>query len=272
MILNSLRAFYLFPRFLLRKREWVFATVGNNIRQQYRNSLLGFIWLFLPSIIKILIYYTVFSTVLSGRIPGTDGRGFIVYLIIGILSWDVFSSTLAVGSRMFIENRGLILAGVFQKSMLPVFRLIESWVSIIILFPLLVIIAWHLNTSSVVGLVQILFLLFCQQILSIAIALVLSIYRVYFDDIDHLVAVTIQAWFWATPIVYPIEILPDLLERLVKILNPFYPFVDLYHELFVFSGIVPWFDVLRMFGFSSLFSLGAIMIYLLNRRRLENML
>lgn len=263
-----------FVDLLIRKRKWIIAIVSKNIKKSYRNSLLGLTWLFLPSIVKVTVYYTVFSTILAGRIPGTDGSpgSFIRYLVVGILAWEAFSTAISSGTTMFVASRQTILGGYIQKSLVPIVFMLESMFSAFIIYLLMIALSLVLGVFNPYGMLQILIIIFLQQILAVSIAVVTATYRVYFDDVSHLVAVIIQTWFWVTPIVYPFQILPEIVKKVVETLNPFYYFIELYHKIFVFGSLDNGLEIGRVFVISACAVLIALILYSMNKLRVENLL
>ena len=166
---------------------------------KYTASVLGAVW----SLLNPVVFLAVFSFVvhvLHGQVPD-----FPVYLLSGLLAWNLFSSSLTTGARSVVDNANLVKKVAFPREILPLSAVgvgIVDFVlqsSVLVLF---IVVSGHeglgaqtlvLYPLSIVTLV----------VFSTTMVFLVSALNVRYRDIQHLVGLGLLVWFWMTPIVYP---------------------------------------------------------------------
>lgn len=220
-------------RFVLKRRRFLSFLVKNQIRSTYRNSIFGVAWVFLPALAKVGIYAVIFGDLMKGRLPGAhDTHSFIIYLISGIVLWESFTLTITEGVKSFHGSRASILAGMLPKALVPFVIFLSSLVTAGVNLIVLIILLLVLGDFNFGPWVTALPLIVLQQVFAASLGVALGIIRTFFADIEHLVGIGIQVWFWATPIVYPLTVLPLRVKRFIE-LNPMTYFTHKYHFVFV---------------------------------------
>lgn len=204
-------------------RYVIFNAVYTNLKQKYRRSVLGFLWSVVAPLLQNLIIGVVFSYLMRFDMPN-----YIVYLFAGIVFYNILSTVIMQSPYIMINNEGFIkkiyvpkLVFVLQVVFLEIVNFILILISLIILG----IIFKKLSFSF-----SYLFLpvpLFLLIIFLIGAATIISIMSVYFRDMMHIVPVVMQAVFFLTPVLYPMSIVPEKMQKIIK-LNPFYYFVEIF--------------------------------------------
>ncbi|MEI2415737.1 ABC transporter permease [Orrella sp. JC864] len=201
-------------------RGFIKGSVSREFQAKYRNSLLGAAWPVLQPLAMIVIYTVIFSQVMRARLPDATGTfSYSIYLCAGLLHWGLFSEITSRAQNTFIENANLLKKLNFPRLCLPIVVTIGSLVNFAIIFSLFT--AFLLITSNfpgipILGLIPILLVLVT---FSIGLGMTLGVLNVFFRDVGQLFGIVLNFWFWATPIVYPISILPNIAQRLMR-LNP----------------------------------------------------
>ena len=85
-------------------------------------------------------------------------------------------------------------------------------------------------------------LLIIQQVIAFGIGILLGTINVFFRDVGHIVNITLQYWFWFTPIVYPIATLPPQVKKILLVINPMAPVVAGYQNIFLYGNMPVWSD------------------------------
>ena len=205
--------------------------VSRDLKVKYRRSLLGYLWSLLNPLLMMAVMNMVFSHVIR-----SDIGNFPLYLICGQTLFGFFSESSSMAMTSVIWNASLIKKIYIPKYIFPISRIFSSFVTMS--FSLAAIIIVMLITRSkfywtiflVVIPVFFLFLFCC------GIGLILSSLSVYFRDITHLWSVVILAWMYATPIFYSINVMPERLQKLMK-LNPMYHYINIFRNLVMFGNI-----------------------------------
>jgi lipopolysaccharide transport system permease protein len=216
--------------------------VRQDLVDKHAGSALGWLWTILLPLANILIFTLVFSKIMGARL-GAMGMEYLgaysysVYLIIGLLGWNAFATTLTRTSRAFQEKSNLITKVRVPLITLPLYIVISESVvyAIAMAFYVVFLFLVDFRWSATAAWIPVIFLL--QQLLAYGLGLLCAIFSVFFRDITHIVGIVTQLWFWLTPIVYVINIVPESWHRLIE-LNPMYHCVTAYREALI-SGHHP---------------------------------
>jgi ABC-2 type transport system permease protein len=203
---------------ILRYRELISNLVRKELRVKYKNSVLGFLWSLLNPALLLAIYWVVFTKFLGQAIPN-----FAIFLLSGLLGFNLLSTALSSGVGSLIGNASLVTKVYFPRESLPLSAigasLMHFFFQLIVLALALLVFRSGVSPAALVlvpaGLVVELILLF-------GVCLIAAVLNVYFRDVQHLVEIGLLAWFWMTPIVYPIGFLQQNLGHLwlFSFLNP----------------------------------------------------
>ncbi len=214
-----------------RYKDFVFGMVWREFYGRYRGSLLGSVWSILHPIALIFIYTIVFSKVMGARIKGVeDTLAYGIFLCGGLLAWHYFAELLGRCPDIFIDQANLLKKVNFPRSTLPVVILLSATINFIIVFAIFMIflmITGRFPGWSILGFIP---LMLIQQSFTMGIGMSIGVFNVFFRDVRHIVTITLQFWFWATPIVYPASILPNRLRGVIE-LNPLTQFTAAYQQI-----------------------------------------
>jgi lipopolysaccharide transport system permease protein len=198
-------------------RNLVYNLVSRDLKVRYKNSLLGIIWSWLNPLLMMLIFSLMFG-VLRGGASGTPHYHILV--LSAMLPWNFFSGSVMGGIPSIVGNAGLIKKVYFPREVLPVSVVLSNLVNFLIALPVFFILAL---VSGVVPNHYLLFLplpILIEVVFAIGIALILSTLEVFYRDTHMLMDVAMQAWFFLTPVFYPIKTLPTQVTLLGISFNP----------------------------------------------------
>jgi lipopolysaccharide transport system permease protein len=220
-------------RALWAYRGFVAGMVARDFRGRYLGSVLGASWSVLNPVAQILIYTLVFSQLMRARLPNIpDTLAYSLYLCAGTLTWSYFVEVLIRSQTVFLEQANMLKKVNFPRVTLPVYVFLSATVNFVIvwgLFLAFLLVCGRWPGWALLGLLP---LLLVQQALAVGLGLALGVVNVFFRDVAHAVAVGLQFWFWLTPIVYPLSVVPDVV-RGVMMWNPLYALVDSYQGIVV---------------------------------------
>lgn len=204
--------------------------------ERFSGSSLGVSWLVLAPVVNIFIYIVVFSELIGARIPGVESTlGYGVYLVSGLLPWVAFSNTVSRMSTVYVDKRHLISKIRLDLKSFPVFVVLSE--TVVFLFSCVVFLAFLLYFEFEMSRQMIWFpvIYVLQQFFAFGLGFLLAIFHVFLRDLKEFVSVSLQLWFWLTPIVYTFDILPDYASDVLH-MNPAYLFIGAYHNIFVFDS------------------------------------
>jgi len=205
---------------------WQYRTLISNLAQRdlksrYKKSFLGWLWSLINPAVTLGIYTIVFGIFL-GAVAPVAGNGkmqvFALYLFAALVAWNFFSGTInnAIGS--FAGAGGLLTRTYFPPEC-PMFAglatvALQASLETLILVAFMVAFG-NVSWTFVLG-IPILFLLGC---FAFGLGLILGLGNIRYRDVGYLVGIGLQVWFYATPIVYSIDVVPPAAQKVLK-LNP----------------------------------------------------
>ena len=214
----------------------------------------------------IVIYTLIFSTIMKARLPGLDDTwSYSIYLCTGILFWTFFSEVVNRCQTMFIAEASLLKRSNFPRLALPCVIILSALLNLLIFCS--IFFAFLLVTERTPGFSVILILPLIGLIGAIALGfgILTGTLNVFFRDVGKGVGILLTFWFWMTPIVYPIDIIPPALAEFIVLINPLVPIVNFAQS--VFLGTQP--PELQTLIFPSLLALVFLLLGYFGFRRLS---
>ena len=214
-----------------RSRELLQNLTNREVRGKYRRTALGQLWSLANPIAAILIYTFIFSFIF--RLPAQIGdpsglNNYALWLVCGLLPWLFFNRVLTLGTDSLVANAGLIQKVYFPRIVLPLSLANATFFTWMLEMAVLVVAlsllgAFVLPWLPLVAVFMVIFGLF-----SVGLAMVFSIFNVYFRDLSYLLTVVLQFWFYLTPILYPVELVETQSDMLGGLAGTSVTLLDLY--------------------------------------------
>lgn len=225
-------------RALWAYRGFILGSVQREFQSKYRNSLLGAAWTVLNPLAMIVVYTVIFAQVMRTKLPGVDSTfAYSIYLCAGVLTWGLFAEITSRAQNMFLEHANLLKKLSFPRLCLPVTVVANAGLNFAIVFGLFtafLILSGNFPGWAYLGLLPVLAI---QIAFSIGLGISLGVLNVFFRDVGQFFGIFLQFWFWLTPIVYPVTILPEALRPLMSY-NPMATLIAAYQTILV-SGQWP---------------------------------
>ncbi|HUY06482.1 MAG TPA: ABC transporter permease [Acidimicrobiales bacterium] len=185
-------------REIWKSRELVVFLIRKELKVKYKGSFLGFIWSMINPAIVLMVYYVVFRYFLRTAVPE-----FALYLFSGLLVWNFFGVTLGGASSAIVRNAGIVKKVSFPREILAISQVGTSLVFFFFQFLVLVLFLIGFRYAPAWGYLPLLLgALLDLVIFTTALSIFLSAANVYLRDVQHLIDVILQAWFWGVPIIY----------------------------------------------------------------------
>jgi lipopolysaccharide transport system permease protein len=224
-------------------RRFIIASIQREFELRYRNSLLGAAWTVLQPLAMVAIYTLVFSQVMRTRMPGLDNAfAYSVYLCAGILTWGLFSEIISRGQTIFIDHAGLIKKLSFPKICLPIIAVLNAGLNFAIIFGLFTLFLLVTGQFPGIAFVALLPVLAVHVAFAIGLGVTLGVLNVFFRDVGQLMGILLQFWFWFTPIVYPVSVLPEWAQRVISY-NPMTGVITAYQTILLYGKWPAWSDL-----------------------------
>ena len=211
-----------------------------DLRSKYKRSALGWTWSVLNPLVAVVVYSAVFSIFL--RIQPTTGdpsglRSYAVFLLVTLLPWQFHVTSLTEATRSITANGPLITKIWFPRWALPTSAVLARFLTLLVeMAVLLVLIAVLEGHYAFAWIPVVLALMALQLLFTVGLALMVSAANVYFRDIQHFLGVALAPWMFLTPILYPLNMVPEdreflgLSYRTLYQLNPMVSWTKAYRN------------------------------------------
>jgi lipopolysaccharide transport system permease protein len=186
------------------------------LKVRYRQTVIGVGWAVGQPMLMMIMFAVVFGAL--ANVP-TEGIPFPVFYFSGLVVWSVVSKILLEGSTSIIANPALIDRVYFPRVYLPASVALSTLVDLACNGVALAVMMVLFGVTPTVGLLTLPLLMVIAYAMSLGAALFLGALNVAYRDVNVLLPVLVQLWFFATPIIYPASIVPPEWETLYY-LNP----------------------------------------------------
>lgn len=226
---------------LYRRRSLIMEMAKQNIAKQYVGSMLGFFWTFINPVIMIFVLWVVFGlgfrAVPKGDVP------FVVWLTAGMAIWITFSEAIRGSTGVILSNTHLVKKMVFPLSILPVVKLVSSFITHTVFLVMLIGLILLYGMPFNIFYVQALYYFLSMSILSLGLGWITSSMNIFVRDTEQIVNIVLQIGFWATPIFWDMEMMPKAVQSVLK-LNPMFYIVQGYRDSFIY--FVPFWNHMEL--------------------------
>lgn len=210
--------------------------VEKDLKVRYKRSFLGFLWYLLKPLFSMAVYTVVFTRII--RFGGSI-RHFSLFLLTGLLPWNFFSASLSASARTLLDNHKLIRSIYFPRTALPVSAVLANSVHMILamaMLELVLVLSGHTPSLSLLMLPVAVVML---AMLTSGFAMMISVGNVYYRDVSQFLEVLLLAWFYASPVIYPLGegLIPGSMERVIMF-NPLAGALNIFHAL-MYHGTWP---------------------------------
>lgn len=192
-------------RELFHHREVLLNLTRKEQKVKYKSSVLGILWSMLNPLMYLVVFYLVFTFFLPTGIPD-----FPVYLLSGLLAWTLFSTGLSAATGSVVGNGPLVTKVAFPREILPLSaigsQLVNFFFQSLVLLAVMLALGYPFLGSQLVLLPLALGVLL---VFTVAVGLLTAALNVRYRDTAHLVELALLAWFWLTPVIYPVRVVLD---------------------------------------------------------------
>jgi lipopolysaccharide transport system permease protein len=207
---------------LWRFRELSYFFAWRDIKVRYRQAALGVAWAVIQPLLNMIIFSLLFGRV--ARI-NTGGIPYPMFVFSGLLPWTYISGVLGFASVSLVNNDPLLTKVYFPRSLLPLGSVLAGLLDFLIGSILLMVLMlyYHLRTGWPLLFIPV--VLLAMVLLTTGVSLMTAALSVKYRDVRYALPFLIQVWMFATPIVYPVTVIPARFRSLL-LLNPCWGIVD----------------------------------------------
>lgn len=251
---------------IFKYKDLLFLFVKRDFVSIYKQTILGPLWFFLQPIITAITFTVIFGNLAK---ISTDGLPQILFYMCGITLWNYFADTLTKTSDTFSSNANIFGKVYFPRMIAPLSVVVSNLIKLGIQFLLFLgIWIYYLIQSDLIHpnkmLVLIPFLIILIGFMALSFGIIISSLTTKYRDLKFLVTFGIQLMMYASPIVYPLSIVPEKYKWII-VVNPVTSIIETFKYAFLGVGEFSWLYL----GYSTLFTIILFMIGLVIFHRVE---
>lgn len=215
-----------------RYRELIWALALKELKLRYKRSFLGFLWALLNPLLLMLVLTAVFSTIMRSKV-----EHYSVFLLSMLFPFTFFSQSLSYAAESIVGNADLIKKVRISKLVFPIAALVSNLINLVLSLIPLAIIVLVTGTPFHWTWIYLPIPLLTLSLFTLGATFLFAAANVFYRDVSHILQIVLQLWFYATPILYDINIFPQRYHWIFK-LNPLI-FVLNGFRLSVWAGLLP---------------------------------
>lgn len=240
--------------------------VKKEITLRYKRTYLGFLWSLLNPILTGIVLFIAFNIFMRFEV-----ENFALFVMAAIFPWTWFSASVTMSSNVFTGNVSLIKKVIFPKQFLLLATVIAQLVNFIFSLPVLIGLVYFYGSSlTIEWLIGVPILITVQFAVVYGLVLMISIANAYFRDLEYLVNVLISLLFWMTPIVYPLEAVPEAYQGIL-VMNPVTYLIQAWRDLF-FNNTLNWNNISISLVTAAIVLIAGLLIFKKFEKRLDEVL
>ena len=215
-----------------RYRELIWALALKELKIRYKRSVLGFMWALLNPALLMVVLTLVFSTIMRFNIPH-----YAVFLLSVLLPWTFFSQSLSYAVEAIVANGDLIKKIAVPKLVFPMAAVVSNIINLLLSLIPLALLVPLLRHPFYWTWVYLPVPLLALAIFTLGMTFFFAAANVYYRDVAHILQILLSAWFYLTPIIYPLDMIPARYQWIFK-LNPIIYVINGF-RLAVYYGMLP---------------------------------
>lgn len=181
--------------------DFLWLMTEREIKTRYKHSILGFLWVVINPLLQMLIIGFVFSFFI--KIPN-----YFLFLLTGLLPWQFFLLSLTKATSSFVSDRFLLQKASFSKEAIPLSIIFANFFHLLVSLFLLGIYLWIFKMIAFPQILVLPLVLFWLLIITIGLSLLTASLEVKYRDVGFLIHSLVMLWFYATPVLYSLDLVP----------------------------------------------------------------
>ena len=240
---------------ITRLFEVLIVLVHKDLKAKYKHSYLGYLWSIALPLAQALVFFAVFKVFI--KIPMEN---YPLFLITGLFMWQWIANSISTSASIYLANASLVKKVAFERSLLPLSVIVVDMFHFIVSSPIIIgFLFYYGSQPTLIWFIGIPIILVAHILFVFGISLIAASVNIFFRDVERILNVGLMLWFYLTPILYPISMVPDKYKWMFYF-NPAAPLVIAWRSLFL-DNIISWEHILYSFVYGITFLLIAIWLY-----------
>jgi len=236
-------------------RNLIWQLAWSEFKLRYKNSILGYFWSLLEPMLMLIVLYLVFSNLMKVQVEYYQ-----LFLLLGIILWGFLSRATTIGMFSIVGKPSMVKKIYFPRDIFVISSCITALLMSIFESLIFIMFMVFFRVPISINLVYAPLILFCLFVISLGLSLALSALNVFYRDVQFIWQVLLQIGYFATPILYTIDIFPKNLQKFV-LLNPIARILNSARDTIIYSSPAKTEDLLFMVLSSIVFLLVGYIIF-----------
>lgn len=249
-------------------RELLFFMVWRELQGTYRQTALGMSWLFLRPIINVAILTLAFGIVV--KVP-SDGLPYPLFSLAAFLPWSYFSNAVTRSAGSLVQNMNIISKVYFPRLIIPLVGAVSGLVDLAASFVVFVIVLLIYRFPVRPEILWAPLFITAALVFALAIGLWLATLSVRYRDVSFAVAFLLQAYMYASPVIYPVSLVPDRVSFVYR-LNPMTGVIEGFRWALLGSGEPPGLTFVLSMGLTILILVSGAYVFRRTERTIVDLL
>jgi len=232
---------------LVSFRELLWTLTVREVKVRYNQTVLGVAWAVAQPLALMLAFSIFFGR--FARIP-SDGLPYPLFSYAALLPWTFFTTCLAFGVPSLVTNTSLVTKVYFPREILPLASVLSAGVDFFAAALCYGVLMAFYRVGPTLAFLYLVPLLFVQLVFTLAVTLILAAVNVSYRDVRYALPLVTQVWLYATPVIYPLSVVPERIRAAYIALNPMAAVIEAYRRVLV-AGSPPDLRMLLVSGLSS---------------------
>lgn len=209
-------------RDLWHYRDLFYILTMRDIKVRYKQTFLGVAWAIVQPLFTMLIFSLLFGRL--ANMP-SDNVPYPLFAFAGLLPWTFFSNAVTNSGNSLVGSSNLITKVYFPRMVIPFAAVAAGLLDLVVAFGLMILLMIYYGVGFSVNLLMLPFLTILTTLLAVGVGMFLSALNVKYRDIRYALPFFIQLGMFATPIIYPLSVIPEK-WRWLMMLNPLAGLID----------------------------------------------
>jgi len=236
-------------------RNLIWQLAWSEFKLRYKNSILGYFWSLLEPLLMLIVLYVVFSNLMKVQVEYYQ-----LFLLLGIILWGFLSRATTIGMFSIVGKPSMVKKIYFPRDIFVISSCITALLMSVFESLIFIMFMVFFRVPISVNIIYAPFILLCLFIVSLGLSLALSALNVFYRDVQFIWQVLLQVGYFATPILYTIDIFPKNLQKFV-LLNPIARIIISARDTIIYSSPAKIEDLLFMFLSSTVFLIVGYIIF-----------
>lgn len=220
---------------IYQRRELLWQMVAREVKARYKQSVLGYFWVILNPLAQMLVMSFAFSLILRIPTNATANIPYSVFLFTALLPWNLFTTSVSSAASSLVASSGLITKIYFPRTILVISTIFAKIIDFVFAISILVIYMIIYQIPITWNILWVIPIFFIQQIFTLGLSLFFAAANLLYRDIQYLLSMILLLWMYATPVIYPADLVPDKYRILFQI-NPMAVIINAYRQVVLGGG------------------------------------